>query len=129
MACSGARRRGARYQVGGLGGAVSFALAGAYHAFPAQRFLLGWGIVGIVGQGGLEGAVWGLATGVGLVWVLNSPQPRWLTVPLVVAFSTAVFLGIRVFPASVWKCAAVGFGGGRGDAAAVAGSVGVVDTL
>jgi hypothetical protein len=76
-------RRWLRWLTGGLAGAFSFALAVWFHAVlrlaePAE-------MLGAVA----EGALWGLVTGLGTVWVMNEDHPLWRTALEVLAVIVA----------------------------------------
>jgi hypothetical protein len=61
-----------RWMTGGLAGAIGFSLSLLLHAFlnsiTAPLPLL---------KIGLQGAIWGISAGLGVVWVLTNKLPRW----------------------------------------------------
>lgn len=70
-------RRWMRWLVAGLGGAGSFALALAFHKLlDVPGDLLSMVLVVVQGLG------WGLLSGLGAIWALESRRPAWLTVPI-----------------------------------------------
>jgi hypothetical protein len=77
-------RRPLRWLVGGLGGAGAFALAVGFHALLRTQDVI---------LGALEGAMWGLVTGLGAIWVLTDRRPLWQTLSASVAAS-AVAVGL-----------------------------------
>jgi len=78
-----------RYLGGGAAGALSFAGAVLFHTY-LQFALSPYKIL----LSTAEGALWGLVTGVGLVWIISSRRPLLLTFPLVIgACALTLWLG------------------------------------
>ena len=78
------KRTNLRLPAGMLTGAVSFALALAFHVelryFGDQRLLA-------MGTAAIEGAIWGSIAGAGTVWVLHAARAHWLKFIAVIALS------------------------------------------
>lgn len=68
-----------RWLVGGLAGAVAFGMTLFFHKLLEVEFTIHglW-------QATLEGAIWGLVAGLGMVWVMSSRRPAWQILPVVV---------------------------------------------
>ncbi len=70
-------RLGMRYLIGGLGGAITFGLALAlfvYLSISSEDPLMNSFLAA------LEGGAWGLVTGLGIAWGMNTSRPAWIAI-------------------------------------------------
>jgi hypothetical protein len=73
------KQRWRRWLIGALVGAIAFAVTLFVHKLLDVDITL----LKLV-QASLEGAIWGLVAGLGMVWVIASQRPTWQTLPIVV---------------------------------------------
>jgi hypothetical protein len=69
-----------RYLIGGLGGAFAFGVALAifvYLSIPSEEPFA------MMLLAALEGGVWGLITGLGIAWCMNTARPAWMVIAAV----------------------------------------------
>ena len=71
------KRRNWRLPVGMVAGAISLALALAFHV---ELRYTGTQPLAAMGKAALEGGIWGLAAGAGVVWILISSHGTWLKI-------------------------------------------------
>ena len=78
-------RKGLAYAGGALGGALALALALVIYA---NLIYLGpETFIAVFPRATLEGGLWGLAAGLGTVWVLKSQRTYWITIPACILIS------------------------------------------
>lgn len=105
---TGPRRR-LRWLVGGLAGASAFGLAVMFHA------LLRSAAPGALVLAALQGALWGLVTGLGAIWVMGGEAPPWRRMPVVLIVAGIALLLGELFgdayaeagPLAVWLAGAL----------------------
>lgn len=91
MASTNGRKRRLRWIAGGLAGAGSFALAVSCHSLLRSQA----GLSALL-PSALEGAVWGLVSGIGAVWMMSQQSRRAHTLAktLIAALAGGVALGL-----------------------------------
>lgn len=86
------QRRWRPWLIGALIGAAAFAMTLFFHKLlDVDITLLN------LTQASIEGALWGLATGLGMAWVITSQRPSWQSLPIVAIMCGVILLIIEPF--------------------------------